>query len=47
MPHDGYRVFDNYKIKKLFPNFKFTSLTKSLDEIKFQYNEKNKSAKKY
>lgn len=44
MPHDGYRVFNNVKIKKLLPNFNFTNLSKSLDDIKLERNEKNKSS---
>ena len=44
MPHDGYRVFNNVKIKKLFPSFNFTKLSKSLDDIKLERNEKNKSS---
>ena len=40
MPHDGYRVFNNVKIKKLFPSFNFTKLSKSLDDIKLERNEK-------
>lgn len=32
MPHNGYRVFDNSKIYKFFPNFKFTKFDKSLND---------------
>ena len=32
MPHNGYRVFDNSKIFKFFPKFKFTKFNKSIKD---------------
>lgn len=33
MPHNGYRAFDNKKIKKLFPKLKFTNFHKYLSNL--------------
>ncbi len=32
MPHNGFRVFDNKKLKKNFPHFKFNNLFKWIDK---------------
>jgi nucleoside-diphosphate-sugar epimerase len=41
IPHNGYRLFNNRLIKKLFPNFKFNSFLKNLNLMIKCYNEKN------
>ncbi len=41
MPHNGYRLFNNKKLKKLFPKFKFNSFEKNLKIMINNYNEKN------
>jgi UDP-glucose 4-epimerase len=41
IPHNGYRLFNNRLIKKLFPNFKFNSFLKNLNLMIKSYNEKN------
>jgi nucleoside-diphosphate-sugar epimerase len=41
IPHNGYRLFNNKLIKKLFPNFKFNSFLKNLNLMIKSYNEKN------
>ena len=41
MPHNGYRLFDNRLIKKLFPKFKFNSFIENLDLMYKNYNERN------
>ncbi len=40
MPHNGYRPFDNKKIYKLFPNFKFSKLDENLKKIIHKYEKK-------
>ena len=41
IPHNGYRLFNNRLIKKLFPNFKFNSFLKNLNLMIKCYDEKN------
>ena len=33
MPHNGYRPISNNKIKKLFPNYKFKTLTEIINKL--------------
>ena len=39
MPHGGYRAFNNNKLKRLFPNFKYTNL---IIIFKFKLKQKMK-----
>ena len=41
MPHNGYRAFNNKKLKKFFPNLKLNSFQKNLIEMIIKSDEKN------
>lgn len=44
MPHNGYRIFNNKKLKKLFPKFKFKDFETNIENMIKKYNEENKSS---
>lgn len=44
MPHNGYRLFNNKKLKNLFPKFRFKNFQKNLEKMIKKYNEENKSS---
>ena len=41
MPHNGYRAFNNKKLKLFFPNLKLSSFKKNLIEMINESYEKN------
>jgi nucleoside-diphosphate-sugar epimerase len=43
-PHNGYRLFNNQKLRNLFPNFKFMDFEINLKKMIIKCNEENKSS---
>tara|TARA_A100001015_G_scaffold318757_1_gene439591 strand:- start:2512 stop:3387 length:876 start_codon:yes stop_codon:yes gene_type:complete len=44
IPHNGYRLFNNKKLKILFPKFKFNDFETNIENMIKKYNEENQSS---